>query len=449
MPRGPKTYIPDMLKLNDWFPGGLIHLRFGGADYVVITSAESAESLLRSRRAIDKSTDYEPFRVWLGDSLFLATGDKWHRRRKLITPAFHNVNVMESFLEAMNENASVLVKRLEASGGQSLDVTPLVSDTTLNIVAQTAMGVSLKEHSHDAEYRAAVQRMGVVVMARFLYPWLRNDFMFRLLGWKREQDEVVKVIHSFTRNVIRERRAAREDADPGTAAEEEGLSRRQALLDLLLSSQKDAQLTEEDIAEEVDTFMFGGHDTTTSGIVWTMFNIARFSDVQRKVHAELDALLPDTPPTREDLAQLHYLENTIKESHRLLPPVVLFSRYLRFNETIAGYEIPAGTNAIHAPFIIHRDPRHWPEPEKFDPDRHRPETAATRHPFAFIPFSAGPRNCIGQKFAMMEEKTILSAILHRFRLETDDEYSLNMFRVVITLQADPPVRIRFVPRGEK
>ena len=449
VPRGTKYYIPDVSKLNDRFPGGLIHLRFGGMHYVWITSTESAESLLPSRRAIDKSTDYEPFRPWMGDGLLLSTGDKWHRRRKLLTPPFHNVAVMESFLEVMNEDASALVKRLEASGGQSLDVMPLVSDSALNILAQTAMGVSLTEHSHGAEYRAAVKRMSVVVMERFFSPWLRNNFIFQLLGWKKEQDEAVGVLHSFTRNVIRDRRAARADADPGTAAEEEGLSRRKAFLDLLLSSEEGAQLTDEDVAEEVDTFMFEGHDTTTSGIVWTMFNIARFPDVQRRVHAELDALLPDTPPTREDLAQLQYLEHTIKESHRLFPPVPLFSRNLRFDETVAGYEIPAGTNVMFAPHVIHQDPRHWPEPDKFDPDRHRPETAATRHPFALIPFSAGPRNCIGQKFAMMEEKAVLSAILRRFSLETDNEYSLDMFRVELTLQADTPVRIRFVPRGDK
>ena len=449
MPRGPKSYIPDVLKLNDRTPGGLLHLRFGGVDYVLLTSAESAETLLRSRRAITKSTDYDPARVWMGDGLLLSTGDKWHQRRKLLTPAFHNVDVLESFLEVMNENASALVKRLEASGGQTLDVMPLVSDTALNILAQTAMGVSLTEDSRGAEYITAAQRMGAVVMGRFWYPWLWSDFIFWLLGWKKEQDEAVGVLHSFTRNVIRDRRRARADADTGTAAEEEGLSRRKAFLDLLLSSEEGAQLTDEDVAEEVDTFMFEGHDTTTSGIVWTMFNIARFPDVQRKVHAELDDLLPDTPPTREDLAQLQYLGSVIKESHRLFPPVPNFSRNLRSDETIAGYEIPAGTNVSLFPHVIHRDPRHWPEPEKFDPDRHRPETAATRHPFALIPFSAGPRNCIGQKFATMEEKAILSAILRRFSLETDNEYSLNMFRVVLTLQADPPVRIRFVPRGDK
>ena len=218
-----------------------------------------------------------------------------------------------------------------------------------------------------------------------------------------------------------------------------------AFLDVLLTSEDGALLTDKDVAEEVDTFMFEGHDTTTSGLIWTLYNIARFPGVQSRIHAELDAVLPPvgTMPSRGDLAKLEYLEMTIRESHRLYPPVVLFTRHLRTTEIIAGYEVPAGTNVVVSTHVVHRDERHWPEPGEFRPDRHRPEEAARRHPFAFIPFSAGARNCIGQKFAMLEEKSVLSAVLRRFSLEPDGESGT---LVNLTLQPDPPVRIRFVPR---
>ncbi|KAF0312582.1 Cytochrome P450 4c3 [Amphibalanus amphitrite] len=428
-------------------PGGLTYMHCGSLHYVLLTSPQALEGVLSSKNELDKGYDYEPLHPWLGKGLLTSTGEKWHRRRKLITPAFHFA-ILDSFLETMTKNASALVERLAAGGDGPQEVWPLVSDAALDTIAETAMGVSVGAQQGSAvKYKAAIASIGHVVHSRSLRPWLRNATIFRLLGWQRQQEEALAVLHSFTRRIIRERRARRADGG-ADSLEQAGDGRRKAFLDLLLSSEEGALLTDEDVAEEVDTFMFEGHDTTTSGICWTLLHLARLPDVQRRVHEELDEHLPDEgiPLTREHLTNLKYLECTIKESLRVTPPVVMYSRTLRNNFTVDGYVVPAGTNVMMLPYVVHRDPRHWPEPEKFDPDRHLPENAAARHPYALVPFSAGPRNCVGQRFAMLEMKSMLAAMLRRFSLSTEQQFSEKMFYVSLTLQSSPPMKVSFVPR---
>ena len=431
--------------------GGVTHMCVAHIHVVMTTTPEATEALLSNRKELDKGGDYDSLRSWLGDGLLLSTGTKWQRRRKLITPAFHFA-ILDTFLETMNENAAALTDLLAAGGDHFQEVWPLVSDAALDTIAQTAMGVSLGgQEGRTAKYKAAIAAMGHIVHTRSLNPWLRNATVFRLLGWKREEDKALAVLHSFTRDVIRERRARLADGDADTSDDLSGEGsgrKRQAFLDLLLASSEGALLTDEDVAEEVDTFMFEGHDTTTSGICWTLLHLARLPDVQRRVHDELDTELPTNsgPPTRDDLSRLKYLEGTIKESLRVTPPVLFYSRTLRQKLTVAGYEVPAGTDVMVFPYMVHRDPRHWPDPETFDPERHLTENATSRHPYAFVPFSAGPRNCVGQRFALLEMKAVLVAVLRRFRLETEQEFDEDTLFVSLTLQRKPPIRVRFVPR---
>ena len=448
LPFGQSDMVRVLRRLCD--SGGVTHMHFAHIHHVMTTSPEATEAVLSSKDEIEKGADYDPIRSWLGDGLLTSSGTKWRRRRKLITPAFH-FGILGTFLETMNEHASTLTDRLAAGGDRLQEVWPLVSDAALDTIAQTAMGVSVgAQEGRAARYKAAVTSMGHIVHTRSLKPWLRIPAVFRLLGWKRKEEEALAVLHTFTRNVIRERRARLADgeAESSGGGGSEGSGKRKAFLDLLLSSEEGALLTDEDVAEEVDTFMFEGHDTTTSGICWTMLHLARLPDVQQRVHDELDAELPtgDAPSTLDELARLKYLECTIRESLRVTPPVLFLSRTLRQNRTIVGYEVPAGTDVMVLPYMVHRDPRHWPDPEAFDPERHRTETAASRHPYAFVPFSAGPRNCVGQRFALLEMKAFLVAVLRRFRLETDQEFDENMLFVSLTLQRKPPIRVRFVPR---
>ena len=205
---------------------------------------------------------------------------------------------------------------------------------------------------------------------------------------------------------------------------EYGLKKRLAFLDLLLEgNEKNNLLTDEDIREEVDTFMFEGHDTTTAGINWSLFLIGLHEDVQERIFEELDSIFQgsDRKATIKDIQEMKYLDRCIKEALRLYPSVSFIGRLTSETIHLDEYEVPAGTTiGIHI-YHLHRDERYFPDPEKFDPDRFLPENIAKRHPYSYIPFSAGPRNCIGQKFAMFEEKAIISDILRKFKIKSADK----------------------------
>jgi cytochrome P450 len=191
-------------------------------------------------------------------------------------------------------------------------------------------------------------------------------------------------------------------------------------LDLLLEMVEQGKMSLDDVQMEVDTFMFEGHDTTAAGMNWALHLIGCHPEVQEKLHKELDGVFGDEDRDvgYEDMKSLPYLECCVKESLRLYPSVPMFTRTLKEDASIMGYTVPANTQIMISPYTVHRDPKHWPDPEIFNPDRFLPDNSVGRHPYAFLPFSAGSRNCIGQRFALMEEKTVMSWILRYYKVHS-------------------------------
>lgn len=205
--------------------------------------------------------------------------------------------------------------------------------------------------------------------------------------------------------------------------QEKGKKRKRLdFLDILLQARDEngSSLTDEQIRVEMDTFMFAGHDTTASAISWALYNIARFPEYQRKCQEEVDGIWKDKEELDwEDINKLNYLTQCMKESMRLFAPVPMVSRSLEKTYEIDGRQVPEGTWAMTNIFCIHRNPLVWENPEKFDPSRFSPENVENRAPHAFVPFSSGPRNCIGQNFAYTEVKVALAKILRRFDLSVE------------------------------
>lgn len=189
---------------------------------------------------------------------------------------------------------------------------------------------------------------------------------------------------------------------------------------------------------------FKGHDTTSMAISYILLVLANLKDIQAKVREEILSVIgQEKIPTYNDLQDLKYTERCIKETLRLFPSVPFISRYASEDfVTKSGYMIPEGTVMHIHIYDLHRDENIYPDPLKFDPDRFLPEKVNERHPFAYIPFSAGPRNCIGQKFAFLELKTVLCGILRKFKLEkVDDMYEIE-FRPDLVLRPKNDVKVR-------
>ncbi|XP_029850540.2 cytochrome P450 4c3 [Ixodes scapularis] len=422
---------------------------------VAFFKAETVEVILSSNTVLDKSFDYTLLHPWLGTGLLTSSGNKWRRRRKMLTPAFH-FRILEDFIPVFNEQAVIFVRNLkEHVHKKYIDIVPLVTLCTLDIICETAMGVKVDAQlNSNSHYVRSLYEVGETFMARVMRPWLWPNYVFYMSSFGKKFKDNLAQLHNFTRKVIRERKAElleQKVIDGLTIGDQViGQKRRQAFLDLLLSHHiQDSSLTEEDIREEVDTFMFEGHDTTAMGISWAMYLIGLHADVQQKIHEELDGIFGEDrerPISPDDLKEMKYLECALKESQRLFPSVPFIGRELMEDVVVNGYTVPRGTTCFLFTFMLHRDKEIFPNPEVFDPERFRPENCVGRHPFAYVPFSAGPRNCIGQKFAMMEEKVVLCSVLRNFYIHAVDFRDKIHLVAELVTRSKHGLRIRLKPR---
>ncbi|GBL85466.1 Cytochrome P450 4V2 [Araneus ventricosus] len=301
--------------------------------------------------------------------------------------------------------------------------------------------------NEDSHYAKAGLKLGETFMARIYNFWMWPDFIFRRTKTGQEFFYHLKILHDFTRSMIQEKKA--QYLRNGGVSEKR---KRKALMDMLLERHMKFQdMTEDDIREEVDTFIMEGHDTIAVSIIWTLFLIGHHPEVQAKLHEELNMILGkdvEMPISVDDLNNLHYMECVIKESNRIYTVVPIYGRQVYEDINICGYTVPKGSSCMALSYYLHRDESVFPDPERFDPDRFLPENAANIPEYGFIPFSAGPRNCIGKVFAMLEMKTILSYILRRFVLKSLDGRDKVLPVMHATLNNSIPVRIRFRCRQE-
>ncbi|KAM4807534.1 cytochrome P450 4V2-like [Rhinophrynus dorsalis] len=409
----------------------LFKIWIGPVPFVILYHAETVEHILSSSKHMDKSFAYKFLHPWLGLGLLTSTGEKWKSRRKMITPTFHFA-ILSEFLEVMNEQSKILVEKLKKRvDKESFNCFMDITLCALDIICETAMGTKIQAQSNsDSEYVQAIYEMSDIVHRRQKMPWLWPDFVYSRLNVGKQHDKNLKILHSFTDKTIQERAEEMKKADlnlkqESSDSDSKKPKKRSAFLDMLLRATDDTgnTLSYKEIREEVDTFMFEGHDTTAAALNWSLFLLGSHPEAQRRVHEELDEVFgkSDRPVTMDDLKKLHYLEAVIKEALRIYPSVPFFGRTTTEDCTIRGFKIPKGVEIVIIPYALHRDPEFFPEPEEFRPERFFPENSSGRNPYAYVPFSAGLRNCIGQRFALMEEKVVLATILRNFQVHASQK----------------------------
>ncbi|KAK9879665.1 hypothetical protein WA026_006727 [Henosepilachna vigintioctopunctata] len=386
-------------------------------DIIQIYNAEDAEQILKGNIHQWKGYDYEILENWLGTGLLTSVGEKWRTRRKLLTPAFH-FQILQEFLICFNEETRRFVKDMNENIDQcQKDIKPCVISFTMKTICETAMGLDDIDESNVVDYKIKMKKYVDIIIKRTQQFWNRIPFIYNLTAEAKREQSLVSDMHKFSRDIIINRMKKRS----GSTIKR----KRVAMLDLLLNSKETGeQIDMEGIQEEVDTFVFA-----------------------EKAREEVENIFQgeDRDCSLEDLSKLEYLECCIKETLRIYPSVPLISRRCSENYTTAtGYQIPEGTIMTLHIFDLHRDPKIYPDPEKFDPERFTAENSKNRPPFAFIPFSGGPRNCIGQKYAMLEMKTFFCGILRNFKLEAIDKPEDLIFEVDFVLSTKNPIRVRFV-----
>ncbi|KQS26030.1 cytochrome P450 4d1 isoform X1 [Drosophila erecta] len=397
---------------------------------VLMGNPKDVEVVLGTLRFNDKAGEYKALEPWLKEGLLVSRGRKWHKRRKIITPAFH-FKILDEFVEVFEKGSRDLLRNMEQDrlkhGVSGFSLYDWINLCTMDTICETAMGVSINAQSNaDSEYVQAVKTISMVLHKRMFNILYRFDLTYMLTPLARAEKKALDVLHQFTEKIIVQRReelirggssqeSSNEDADVGA-------KRKMAFLDILLQSTVDERpLSNLDIREEVDTFMFEGHDTTSSALMFFFYNIATHPEAQKKCFEEIRSVVGNdksTPVSYELLNKLHYVDLCVKETLRMYPSVPLLGRKVLEDCEINGKLIPAGTNIGISPLYLGRREELFSEPNSFKPERFDVVTTAEKlNPYAYIPFSAGPRNCIGQKFAMLEIKAIVANVLRHYEVD--------------------------------
>jgi len=390
--------------------GDIVFFRFLGVPACYVSRPEYIESILVTQsNNFVKSKDYRAMRRVLGNGLLLSEGDFWRRQRKLIQPAFH-----QSRIAAYAEIMVGYAERMLASwsDGQALDIHEAMMRLTLGIVAKTLFDADVSHEAEDVDAALAVL-MGKFLpqagMALLLPTWIPLPTS-RLL--KRAVGRLDKVIYG----IIEQRRVSGQMSGD--------------LLSAFLQAQDDEGLgmTDRQLHDEIMTLFLAGHETTANVLSWTWLLLGQNPEVEQKLIEELTRVLGGRVPVPADLPQLVYTDAVLRESMRLYPPVWVIGRRALAAFRLGDYEIPADTNVLISQYLMHRDARYFPEPDRFDPDRWSagdPRAAALPR-FAYFPFGGGPRVCVGAGFAMMEAVLLLATIAQQFQIQIPPGEKISM-----------------------
>ncbi|KAJ2950766.1 hypothetical protein O0L34_g9030 [Tuta absoluta] len=404
--------------------GGFARFYILSNRYFLLSEPKHIEALLSSPDLLVKGRSYSFLLPWLGQGLLTTSGIRWKVHRRLLTPAFH-FNILQNFFQIFVKNDKILVKTLRAIGkGTNISLFPVIALNALDNVTESIMGVSVNAQiDSESEYIKAIEEINDVIATRIRDAFASQDAIFNYMSIKKVHDRALQVLHKSSREVIAARRKELEKNNITrlNIENDHGIKNRHAFLDLLLLAEVDGErIEDEHVREEVDTFMFEGHDTTTSGIVFTLYCLSKFSEAQEKLFEEQKTIFGENlnrDPTFSEMQQMKYLDLVIKESMRMFPPVPIIERFITQDTELAGEPIPKNTTCLMSIFNLHRNPKVWEHPMEFRPERFE---NPLKDPFTFIGFSAGPRNCIGQKFAMLEMKTTISAIVRNFKILPSD-----------------------------
>ena len=390
--------------------GDVARLGFPGQDWVLLSRPDHVEHVLKENRA-NYVKGYDKARALLGNGLPLNEGESWLRQRRLMQPAFHRRRLAR-FAGTMVEEAEETLVAWEgpASNGQAVDVGKEMTLLTQRIIVKTMFGSSVGDERGERIARAFDAGMRGIEYRSQLPLWVS-----RLpLPVNRRFGRALATLDEEVRRIIGERQ--RERAGGGGDGRDD-------LLGLLLDARDEQTgdaMDEGQVRDEVMNVYLAGHETTAVLLTWVWYMLSKNPEAARRVREEALEVLGDRMPGLEDLPRLVYTRMVIDETLRLYPSAWVLARKAVEDDEIGGYPIPAGTGLFVCPYVTHRRADLWENPEGFDPERFRPGRGGGsegRPRFAYYPFGGGPRQCIGQNFALMEATLIVATIAQRYRLE--------------------------------
>lgn len=411
--------------------GDVVCFRVGPVRFVSVADPALAQHVLvRNHHAYKKSPSYEGLALVLGNGLVTSEGAHWRRQRRLAQPAFHRQRLAR-LAETMAECVHERLDDWDARADQAVDVHEEMMQLTLRIVGRTLFGTDLGTDLGDLgpavttclhkanEYAESIVKLPL---------WVPTPSNRRFARAKQRLDSIVH-------EIIEQRRRSKEERDDVLG-----------MLMAAVDEDGEGGMNDQQLRDEVMTLFMAGHETIATAMSWTWLLLHQHPEVALRVRAEADEVLGGRAPTFDDLPSLSYAGQVIDEVMRLYPPAWIVERQALEEDHLGSWTIPPGTIVAVSPWVMHRHPGLWEDPERFDPERFSPERSEGRHKYAYLPFGAGPRICIGNNFALMEAKIILTTILQRYSVEITDPDAVRLEpKVTLRPEGGMPGRLRRRP----
>jgi len=380
--------------------GDISHFRFGRVNVYLLNHPEYIKDVLVTRAAnFHKGRGLQVAKRLIGEGLLTSEGDFHLRQRRLAQPAFHRQRI-SSYADVMATYAARTADHWR--NGEALDLHGEMMRLTLAVVAKTLFDADVEHEAAEIGHALSDALKHFDTMSILLAGLIERLPLPSVRRFDRAKTRLDQTMY----RIIGERRGSGED-------------RGDLLSMLLLASDTEGDgsgMNDLQLRDECMTIFLAGHETTANALTWTWYLLSQHPDVEAEMHRELDRVLAGRLPCADDCPNLSYTEAVLAESMRLYPPVYVLGRRVLADFPMAGYTIPAESIVLTSQWVMHRDPRYFPDPERFDPRRWTPESQASRPKFSYFPFGGGPRVCIGESFAWMEGVLLLATLAQRWKL---------------------------------
>jgi cytochrome P450 len=399
--------------------GDATKLRMGPKTLYVFNHPDYAKHVLSDNAAnYHKGIGLVQAKRAIGNGLLTSDGDLWRDQRKVIQPAFQAKQIARQSGVVAAEAAALVARLQTHQRAGAINVMPEMTKVTLGVLGQALLNTDLSGYDKIGHAFESVQEQAMFEMVTLgvMPMWVPLPKQLRFRKARAELDRVVNALVD----------------DERTRPKGSG----QDIMSRLVTStagESDAEVARTRIRDELVTLLLAGHETTASTLSWAFYLIGEHPQVWQRLHDEAVAVLGDRPPEHEDLRSLTYTNMVVQEVMRLYPPVWILPRLAQQDDEVGGYHVPAGSDVVVSPYIMHRNPEFWLDPERFDPERFAGEAVKARPTYAYIPFGAGPRFCVGNNLGMMEAVFVIATVVRQLRLTTKPGYRV---------QAEPMLSLR-------
>jgi cytochrome P450 len=429
--KDPANYLLNIAREH----GDLAYMRLGPQHAFVVSHPDWIRDILVTHQStFTKSRMLERAKVLLGDGLLTSEGEFHTSQRRLVQPAFHR----DRLLRYSSDMVDCAERAGETwSSGAELDIHREMTRLTLAIVGRTLFSADV---SSDADEIGRAMTQIFELFDTLLLPfsdWIQKLPIPPVRRFERARDKLDKIIYGL----IAERRASGQDTGD--------------LLSMMLLAQDDdanagnaRRMTDKQVRDEALTLLIAGHETTANALTWTWYLLSQNPAAEARMHEELARVLAGILPTFDDVTRLPYTTGVFAESLRLYPPAWAIGRRAREEYSIGDYTIPAKSILLMSPWVVHRDPRWWPEPESFRPERWSPDAADKRPKFAYFPFGGGTRVCIGERFAWAEGVLVLATLAQRWKMRLVPGHPVAT-QAVITLRPKHGMKMTLESRSRR